>query len=276
MHTSLQKNGVQHGFTLVELLVVIAVTAVLLAMMLPTLNKAREQARQVLCASLEHQQSIAFNTYLADHKQFYPYGSVSRTPITTGSYLDWGATNSNHPLAVNGPAMWWQAIAPYMQGRQLRCPSNPWSYSGSPCYGINGGIIPDNYATTSGGDPALDPKYFIRQKRSSDIGQPWRTGLLGEIPNMDNKVAPYFTAYNDFELHISDSNSPFYSAKINLWAFPELTRWARVNHDLGWNALMFDGSVKRHTKANLGVLLNTGYTGNVTLNTDGTRFWLNK
>lgn len=54
------------GFTLVELLVVIAVIAVLLALLVPALRKAREVARRVVCQSNLRQIAVAWNAYLDD------------------------------------------------------------------------------------------------------------------------------------------------------------------------------------------------------------------
>lgn len=55
------------SFTLIELLVVVAIIAVLVAMLLPTLNSARENARRAQCASNLHQLVVALQLYDQDN-----------------------------------------------------------------------------------------------------------------------------------------------------------------------------------------------------------------
>ncbi|MFW6059713.1 MAG: type II secretion system protein, partial [Phycisphaeraceae bacterium] len=60
------------GFTLVELLVVISITALLIALLLPALSAARRQARTVACLSNLHQHSVAFELYAGDFDGYLP------------------------------------------------------------------------------------------------------------------------------------------------------------------------------------------------------------
>ncbi|MFH1614094.1 MAG: prepilin-type N-terminal cleavage/methylation domain-containing protein [Planctomycetota bacterium] len=60
------------GFTLVELLVVIAIIAVLLSILVPALNKVRNMAMKVVCASNEKQIGLAFNLYTHDYDDHLP------------------------------------------------------------------------------------------------------------------------------------------------------------------------------------------------------------
>jgi len=55
------------GFTLVELLVVISIIALLLAILLPGLSKAKEAARSVQCMSGQHQSMLAIRMYSDDY-----------------------------------------------------------------------------------------------------------------------------------------------------------------------------------------------------------------
>jgi prepilin-type N-terminal cleavage/methylation domain-containing protein len=57
----------QRGFTLVELLVVIAIIALLMALLLPALERAREQAKRVICLNNLHQLTLAWMMYAEDN-----------------------------------------------------------------------------------------------------------------------------------------------------------------------------------------------------------------
>ncbi|MEP0845073.1 MAG: DUF1559 domain-containing protein [Phycisphaerae bacterium] len=56
------------GFTLIEVLVVVAIIALLVAILLPSLARAREQARMTVCKSNLKQLSNGMNFYVADNK----------------------------------------------------------------------------------------------------------------------------------------------------------------------------------------------------------------
>jgi prepilin-type N-terminal cleavage/methylation domain-containing protein/prepilin-type processing-associated H-X9-DG protein len=60
------------GFTLIELLVVVAIIALLIAILLPSLQRAREQAKAAACGSNLRQMGLAMEHYLEDNQEYYP------------------------------------------------------------------------------------------------------------------------------------------------------------------------------------------------------------
>jgi prepilin-type N-terminal cleavage/methylation domain-containing protein/prepilin-type processing-associated H-X9-DG protein len=73
------------GFTLVELLVAIAIIGVLIAMLLPAIQQAREAARRTQCVNNIRQLAIATHSYTDIHKKLPPSGIVAETTLKYGT-----------------------------------------------------------------------------------------------------------------------------------------------------------------------------------------------
>ena len=110
------------AFTLIEMLTVIAVIALLTALLLPALNRAKASARSTSCTSKLHQLGIAMQLYVQDQMNRYPH------------YLGPAGPAYGDAVGVGGRAMglvyWSSKLSPYhpinWTNRQLHCPG----YSG--------------------------------------------------------------------------------------------------------------------------------------------------
>ena len=80
-----QRRG---GFSLIELLVAIAIIAVLAALLLPALSAAKSKARAVQCRSQVRQLGLAMSMYGDDHRQRLPAASGS-VPWSSRTATPW-------------------------------------------------------------------------------------------------------------------------------------------------------------------------------------------
>jgi prepilin-type N-terminal cleavage/methylation domain-containing protein/prepilin-type processing-associated H-X9-DG protein len=79
------------AFTLIELLVVVAIIALLISILLPSLTRAREEARATKCSANLHQMGLAMHLYLEDNHGFYPGEHCIKNDGNpgSGSYVVW-------------------------------------------------------------------------------------------------------------------------------------------------------------------------------------------
>ncbi len=86
----------RQGFTLLELLVVIAVIAILAALLLPALSNAKESSHRAACINNVRQFGLAAHLYANDYNQYLPSGGTdSRNANDTHTPVLSSATETN-------------------------------------------------------------------------------------------------------------------------------------------------------------------------------------
>ncbi len=77
------------AFTLIELLVVIAIIALLVSILMPSLQKAKEMAKDILCSSNQKNITYGFFLYAQDYDDMIPYNRSWTDEIDGGDEISW-------------------------------------------------------------------------------------------------------------------------------------------------------------------------------------------
>lgn len=107
----------KRGFSLIELLVVLAIIGILIALLAPALSVVRAKAKQTGCASNLHQIGLALELYAGEFKDMFPYAHYNGPGAAVVSLTP---PQPSFPDAM-------EAFIPYKQpqsGRVYECPGD--------------------------------------------------------------------------------------------------------------------------------------------------------
>lgn len=195
------------GFTLIELLVVIAIISLLVSILLPSLNRAKELARQVVCMSNLKHIGLAFCMYTGENELWFP-PHREENPVTE-------AWHTNY-------------IAPYLgyEAKYYNLPNQP-IYS-CPSDSLFANTLPAAYP-----DPSKEASYGYNYQYLGNFNM----GLYYKTSDVTHPVETILVA--DSSHYCENARSRGYViAQTDIYGAPIFAR-----HDTGANILWVDSHV---------------------------------
>ena len=165
------------AFTLIELLVVVTIMALLVSILLPALNKAKESARTILCLSKQRQLSIAAINYSMANDDYYPITGYEKIDENMRISYSWDFINIvyfNNSISntKTEPGLLWKYCDTPNEVQQ--CPS----YRGASNW-LNDPSTGFNYnASYIGGMGSVTG--IIKSAKTSQVKHPSQTVIFGD------------------------------------------------------------------------------------------------
>jgi hypothetical protein len=156
------------AFTLIEVLVIIAIIALLLAIVLPSLTAAKEKSRRVVCQNNLHQFCIGLNSYANSNKQVLPAG---RSEMPEDEHTPVVAARTRKELLK------------YVDQRLLECPwlGGPFKNTGGWYYQGYGYVLGYNYLGGHRATPWPAPPGFAQWKSPQKTSDRTTVPILTEL-----------------------------------------------------------------------------------------------
>ncbi|OQA84999.1 MAG: putative major pilin subunit [Lentisphaerae bacterium ADurb.Bin242] len=202
-------HGEKKLFTLIELLIVIAIIAILAAMLLPALNKVREKAKTVSCGSNLKQFGTVSNLYLNDYNDWVMPSQVMGRQWLSNDVFSYGTYGIK--ILFSGANVY------KTNGKAATCPANP--------------------ARSSG--------YVVNYQKNQNAGTQYATGTFGAafIKCMKIKTPSTFWMFSDAPEYYESASYPRSISPTVGFALWRNATDAFYLHNLGGNAVYLDGSM---------------------------------
>jgi type II secretory pathway pseudopilin PulG len=116
------------AFTLIDLLVSLAIVSILIALMLPAISMVRESTRKVVCASNLRQVGLAINMFADDNGGLLPDSQFLPEEARANTYSVWLPERMDTVLlrsddVIGNPSNRWDGLGHLIQGEYLSAPN---------------------------------------------------------------------------------------------------------------------------------------------------------